>query len=78
MESVDMTDSKSVAPRACGFESHRRHQFPRRENMTKLIRYAIKGAVAYFIISILASNPQILKQLKSTFDNLIVGTLNVI
>jgi hypothetical protein len=46
--------------------------------MTKLIRYAIKGAVAYFIISILASNPQILKQLKSTFDNLIVGTLNVI
>ena len=33
VESADTTDSKSVAPRACGFKSHRSYHYKKGESM---------------------------------------------
>jgi len=46
--------------------------------MRTALRYIFKAAVIYFVISLLAGNPQILKHLKAAFDNVIVGTTSTL
>jgi len=46
--------------------------------MRTAFRYIFKAAIIYFVISLLASNPQILNHVKAAFDSVIVGAASTL